>query len=402
MSSRATVKLSGMETVKQLEIEGRYETKIMAREAEKEALREGMAAKQKLFKETVNFGVEERSRYLAHVPPGSPTSKLAVLEPDLYNKWTPRTAAVAYSEGLTKRAMPAPVVMAVVSLTMTPTDFTEQKQASFKKAIADSAGVKPDEVIIDRISGSLRIDLSITARDDGEASKICSQLVIETINIKLNLQGLPKAALAEKPSVQHPGYCVIDFLTNTMNFATEHVSAICPKMLACGFTTRRKIFAMTEEDLESCRIPEKQKELMLHKIQQGDDKRKKYTKRMIAEGGSTPLPRSDAFVNMKKAIGQIKSRDPQSSFYDTVKLERLKHLELGDKAVVEAHKALANENKTLAEVLLDARTYRDAAANEYASATSDEVIFFYLRTCLSILICIFMHACIHTYIHIRT
>ena len=184
MSSRATVKLSGMETVKQLEIEGRYETKIMAREAEKEALREGMAAKQKLFKETVNFGVEERSRYLAHVPPGSPTSKLAVLEPDLYNKWTPRTAAVAYSEGRTKRAMPAPVVMAVVSLTMTPTDFTEQKQASFKKAIADSAGVKPDEVIIDRISGSLRIDLSITARDDGEASKICSQLVIETINIK--------------------------------------------------------------------------------------------------------------------------------------------------------------------------------------------------------------------------
>jgi hypothetical protein len=77
---------------------------------------------------------------------------------------------------------------------------------------------------------------------------------------------------------------------------------------------------------------------------------------------------------MKKAIGQIKSRDPPSSFYDTVKLERLKHLELGDKAVVEAHKALTNENKTLAEVLLDARTHRDAAANEYASATSDQVI----------------------------
>lgn len=250
----------------------------------------------------------------------------AVMGPDLYNKWAPRTVSVLYTEGLTKRATPTPMIMTAMSLPMPIAEF-ETKKAGFKKALADSAGVSSDRVSLDKISGATRIDISIHATDDAAASKICSGLVPETINIKLAVLGLPKADLVEKPHMCHPGYTVLDFLTNTAGLPLNVASALCPQFLENNFTTRHKIFAMTDDDLKACGVSrEKQRQQILLWIAQGDDLKRQVS----SEETRDPVPTYEAYVNMKKAVQQIKAREVRGAENETLKYARLRHLNEGD------------------------------------------------------------------------
>ena len=134
------------------------------------------------------------------MPPCSATSKLAVLSPGLYTKWTPGTVAVRYGEGLTKRSIPQPVVLTSISLPMEAADFV-QKQTGLQKALAEVVGVAVDQIIVDKVSDAVRVHLGIQSRDESEAAKVCGALSLDAINIKLPAQGLPKATLLDRKSV---------------------------------------------------------------------------------------------------------------------------------------------------------------------------------------------------------
>jgi len=275
LRSRITLGDSGMDRLKQLERDALFSSSQTQREAEAESRREARTAQEKQEKERVSQGMAARARFLAHVPPSSPCSEFKVMSPDLYEKWAPRTVAFLYGEGLTKRAMPAPVVMTGMSLPLQAADFAE-KQASFTKAIADCAGVPQDHVNIDKTSGATRVDVSIQSKDDADAAKICSQLTMEAMNTKLAVNGLPRATLIDKAAVRHPGFCVLDFLVNTAHLPHNVASSLVPNFIAHEFTTRRKIFSMTDEDLRACGVSQdKVRQQIMVWIQFGDGPRQR-------------------------------------------------------------------------------------------------------------------------------
>lgn len=249
-----------------------------------------------------------------HVPPCSATSKLAVLSPGLYSKWTPRTVAVRYGEGLTKRSIPEAVVLTSIAIPMLAAEF-KQKEDGFRKVIADVVGVTSAQVIVDRISDAVRVHLSIQSKDDGEAAKICGALTLDAINIKLPGQGLPKATLLEKPSLEHPGYCVLDFLTSTARIPMEVALGLVPHFVQNGITSRQKIFTMTDDDLKACGVvKEKQRQQIMVWIENGDCAPKSdYTNAVSA----TALEPNDAYRNMKKAVSAIQARSTVGAYDET-------------------------------------------------------------------------------------
>jgi len=272
---RSRITLGEMDTLKQLERDALHASSYKQREAEAESSKEARAAQQRQNTEKISQGMVAQSRFLAHVPPSSPGSQFKVMSPDLFEKWAPRTVAFFYGEGLSKRAMPAPVVMISMSLPLQAAEFTE-KQANFRKAIADCAGVTQDHVRIEKTTGTIRVDVSIQSKDDVDAAKICSQLTMEAINVKLAVNGVPRATLVDKAAVRHPGYCVLDFLVNTAKLPPDTASYLVPNFIANEFTTRRKIFNMTEEDLRACGVTqEKIRQQILVWIQFGDGPRQR-------------------------------------------------------------------------------------------------------------------------------
>jgi hypothetical protein len=238
------------------------------------------------------------------------------------------------------------MVMTAMSLPVPIVEF-ETKKAAFTKALADSAGISSDQVSLDKICGATtttRIEISIQAKEDAEGLKICSGLV-NTINIKLAVQGLPKADLVEKPHMCHPGYTVLDFLTNTARLPLNVALALCPQFIENNFTTRGKIFAMTDDDLKACGVgQEKQRQQILVWIAQGD-----HLKRQVRpEEERAPVPKSEAYVNMKRAVQKIKTREVRGIENETLKYARLRHLTEGDISCFlhESHSLESSQNMT--------------------------------------------------------
>jgi len=273
LRARLTLKQSGITTLKEIEKDVENAPNRLRRTEDVEVQREAREVAQKMEKERTNLAMEEKCRFLAHVPPASVSSKLTVMDPDLYNKWAPRTPGAIYTEGLTKRAAPEPVVMIAMSLSMTEPDFQE-KCAGFKKAIADASGTSIDQVSIDRISGTVRINVTVRTRDDIEAAKVCSSLTADAVNAKLMVNGLPRATLVEAPSIHHPRYTVLEFLTHTAGLSVNCASPLVPLFVANGFISRHKIFTMTEEDLKACGVSEdRRRQQIFAWILQGDTTR---------------------------------------------------------------------------------------------------------------------------------
>ena len=210
-----------------------------------------------------------------------------------------------YGEGLTKRSTPESVVLTSIALPMTAAEF-KQKEGVLRKAVADVAGVAIEQVIVDRVSDAVLVHLGIQTKDDNEAGKICGTLSLDAINIKLPGQGLPKATLLEKPSIEQPGYCVLDFLTNTARLPMEVASGLVPNFVRNGITSRRKIFSMTDDDLKVCGVTkEKQRQQILVWIENGDSAPKGGNTKEVS---ITALEPNDAYRILKKAVSEIKAR----------------------------------------------------------------------------------------------
>jgi len=188
---------------------------------------------------------------------------------------------------------------------MAAADFSAQKQTVLQKAFADVVGVAVDQIIVDRVSDAVRVHLGIQSRDESEAAKVCGALSLDAINIKLSAQGLPKATLLEKPSIEHPGYCVLDFLTNTARIPLGTASELVPNFVRNGVTSRRKIFAMTEDDLRACGVlKEKQRQQIMVYIELGDA----VSASINAPAAAAPVEPNEAYRNMKKVVSEIKTR----------------------------------------------------------------------------------------------
>jgi hypothetical protein len=83
---------------------------------------------------------------------------------------------------------------------------------------------------------------------------------------------------------------------------------------------------------------------------------------------------SEAYVNMKKNIQEIKSRNRVGVADETKKYSRFRCLTAGNAAVDTAWKRLADEATTsLVERVLDAKTHRDNAAMAYDSITDSKI-----------------------------
>ena len=102
------------------------------------------------------------------------------------------------------------VVVIVVSIPMSEDDFTEDKQAAFKTSVAIVAGVPKEDVTIVRIeiistrrllSESIRVEISVKAKDRSSANYIASKLTALQINRELTKIGLPAVGIIEPASI---------------------------------------------------------------------------------------------------------------------------------------------------------------------------------------------------------
>ena len=89
LRSKMTLKLSGMENLRQIEQDVLLcdsSPGMTARDVEADIAREAREAKRKQETERINRTLAEKSRFIVHVPPSSKFSKFKVLGPDLYEK----------------------------------------------------------------------------------------------------------------------------------------------------------------------------------------------------------------------------------------------------------------------------------------------------------------------------
>ena len=105
-------------------------------------------------------------------------------------------------------------VRMVVNLPMTFAEFDDEKQQSFKEAIAKAAAgqVRADHVTIDTIeemsraerrllAQGIRVSVSVKAVDKSAADAIAASLTEDAINLELERAGLPPATLLGAPTV---------------------------------------------------------------------------------------------------------------------------------------------------------------------------------------------------------
>ena len=103
------------------------------------------------------------------------------------------------------------VVQLSLSLPLSTADFDDAKQAKFKESIARAAGVSPADVTIDNVEtlsaarrrllvSSIRIDVSVKAKDKAAADAMGAELTAGNINVELSKAGLPQAEVLIKPS----------------------------------------------------------------------------------------------------------------------------------------------------------------------------------------------------------
>ena len=123
-----------------------------------------------------------------------------------------------FFDGCTCQA-PEKVTM-VVSLPMTRAEFDDEKQQSFKEALAKAAGegVRADHVLIDTIeeitaarrllAQGIRVAASVNAPDKDAAAAIAASLTEAGINTELEKAGLPPAILLEAATLLEPAAVV--------------------------------------------------------------------------------------------------------------------------------------------------------------------------------------------------
>ena len=95
----------------------------------------------------------------------------------------------------------------VLSLPMSPSAFTDDKQAAFKSSLAQAAGVSSEEVVIHRIESmssrrhllaeAIRVETGIMTTDADAAAAIAGRLTADSINKELSKAGLPAATVLE-------------------------------------------------------------------------------------------------------------------------------------------------------------------------------------------------------------
>ena len=358
-------------TIDKMEMLDRIEKDVLVNEKKRADMikgdREERVEVQQNEKKKLNRGMATRARFLALVPPASSSSRLMVMTPELYEKWTPRTVACLYPEGTGKRPRPEPVVMTTVSTSMQAHDF-DGKKAGVAKAMADTAGISETQVKVSKGKGDGKIDVHILARDDGEAAKVCNAINLDTLNNKLSANGVTKADGIEAPEVLHPGYDVFDFLSNTARLPCDLATSLVPQFVHHGFMTKSKVLAMTDSDLTACGVSSlKLREQILTYISHAQPDKKRS---QSAQAASRPIPKSEEFEGMQSRIQEIKSRTHYGAADETTKYLRLRHARAGDKAFATAEKLLvADGNQSLFERVLDAKIYREHAVQEYQNIT---------------------------------
>jgi len=106
------------------------------------------------------------------------------------------------------------VVAIVLGLPMSVDDFTDDKKLSFRKAIADAAGVGLSKVRIASIRAagrrrqllaeSIEVEVEVAAADGNAANAVANNLTPDKINAKLQEAGLPQVAILRAAKVQTP------------------------------------------------------------------------------------------------------------------------------------------------------------------------------------------------------
>ena len=98
-------------------------------------------------------------------------------------------------------------VRIALSLPMSPSAFTDDKQTAFKSSLAQAAGVSSESVVIHKIESigsrrhllaeAIRVETGIMAADQGAAEAIAGKLTVDSINSELTKAGLPAATVLE-------------------------------------------------------------------------------------------------------------------------------------------------------------------------------------------------------------
>jgi hypothetical protein len=98
-------------------------------------------------------------------------------------------------------------VRITLSLPMSPSAFTDEKQTAFKASLAQAAGVASKAVVINKIESissrrhllaeAIRVDTSIMAPGQAAADEMAGRLTADSINRELSKAGLPTATLLE-------------------------------------------------------------------------------------------------------------------------------------------------------------------------------------------------------------
>jgi hypothetical protein len=102
-------------------------------------------------------------------------------------------------------------VRITLSLPMSQSAFTKDKQTSFKVSLAQAAGVASEAVVINKIESissrrhllaeAIRVETSIMALGQTAAEEMAGRLTAENINIELSKAGLPTIIVLESAKV---------------------------------------------------------------------------------------------------------------------------------------------------------------------------------------------------------
>ena len=170
-------------------------------------------------------------------------------------------------------------VRMVVNLPMTFAEFDDEKQQSFKEAIAKAAAgqVRADHVTIDTIeemsraerrllAQGIRVSVSVKAVDKSAADAIAASLTEDAINLELERAGLPPATLLGAPTVvnsEAEGASALDSgdtaSAGSASGTAVAVGIVVPVaviMLACAgwyFVRTRQKNSVEASDLEAAR-----------------------------------------------------------------------------------------------------------------------------------------------------
>jgi tRNA A-37 threonylcarbamoyl transferase component Bud32 len=106
-------------------------------------------------------------------------------------------------------------VRITLSLSMSQSAFTKDKQAAFKASLAQAAGVAGEAVVINKIESTssrrhllaeaIRVETSIMAAGEAAAEEMAGSLTADNINRELSKAGLPTATVLEAATASNTG-----------------------------------------------------------------------------------------------------------------------------------------------------------------------------------------------------